>query len=65
MKIKISKYNYNKCAAFADEQLKTSSKLYRYRGEQNKEKMRQDIIIGKMAELGVQKFLKSFFITNI
>jgi hypothetical protein len=59
MKIKISKYNYNKCAAFADEQLKTSAKLYKYRGEQNKEKMRQDIIIGKMAELGVQKFLKS------
>ena len=59
MKIKISKYNYNKCVDFAQQQLKTSSKLYAYRGEQNKEKILDDIVIGKLAELGVQKFLKS------
>ena len=58
MKIKISKYNYNKCIAFAEQQMKTSADLYKYRGETNNNKIKQDITIGKMAELGVQKFLK-------
>ena len=53
MKIKISKYNYNKCVDFANKQLKTSAKLYAYRGESKKEKIVYDIIVGKLAELAV------------
>ena len=58
MKIKISKYNYKKCVDFANKQLKTSADLYAYRGEAKKEKMVYDIIVGKLAELGVTKYLK-------
>ena len=58
MKIKISKYNYNKCVDFANKQLKTSADLYAYRGESKKEKIAYDIIVGKLAELAVSKFLK-------
>ena len=58
MKVKISKYNYNKCVDFANKQLKTSADLYSYRGEAKKEKMAYDIIVGKLAELAVAKFLK-------
>ena len=59
MKINISKYNYNKCVEFANKQLKTSAKLYAYRGESKKDKIIYDIIVGKLAELAVCKFLKS------
>ena len=59
MKVKISKYNYNKCVDFANKQLKTSADLYAYRGEAKKEKIVYDIIVGKLAELAVCKFLKS------
>ena len=58
MKIKVSKYNYNKCVDFANKQLKTSKALYTYRGENKKEKIVYDIIVGKLAELAVTKFLK-------
>ena len=58
MKISISKYNCSKCETFAQKQLKTSAKLYTYRGETNREKIAYDIIVGKMAEIGVHKFLK-------
>ena len=58
MKVKISKYNYNKCVDFATKQLKTSKDLYTYRGENKKEKIVYDIIVGKLAELAVCKFLK-------
>ena len=58
MKVKISKYNYHKCVDFANKQLKTSADLYAYRGESKKEKMAYDIIVGKLAELAVAKFLK-------
>ena len=54
MKIKVSKYSYNKCVDFAQKQLKTSANLYSYRGEKNREKILDDIIVGKLAELGVQ-----------
>ena len=59
MKVKISKYNYNKCVEFANKQLKTSADLYAYRGEAKKDKIVYDIIVGKLAELAVCKFLKS------
>ena len=52
MIIKLSKYHLNKCEKFADDQLKGSAKLYAYRGESSKLKMREDIIIGKLAEVG-------------
>ena len=58
MKVNISKYNYKKCVDFANKQLKTSADLYAYRGEAKKEKMVYDIIVGKLAELGVTKYLK-------
>ena len=59
MIIKLSKYHLNKCEKFADDQLKGSAKLYAYRGESSKLKMREDIIIGKLAEVGACKFFKS------
>jgi len=59
MRVIVSEYGYNKCVDFADKQLKTSADLYKYRGESNRDKIRDDIIVGKLAELGVQKFLKS------
>ena len=59
MIIKLSKYHLNKCEKFADDQLKGSAKLYAYRGESSKIKMREDIVIGKLAEVGACKFFKS------
>ena len=59
MIIKLSKYHLKKCEKFADEQLKGSAKLYAYRGENSKLKMREDIIIGKLAEVGACKYFKS------
>ena len=58
MKVKISKYNYNKCVDYPNKQLKTSKDLYTFRGENKKEKIVYDIIVGKLAELAVCKFLK-------
>ena len=59
MIIKLTKYHLKKCEKFADDQLKGSAKLYAYRGESSKLKMREDIIIGKLAEVGACKFFKS------
>ena len=59
MIIKLTKYHLKKCEEFADAQLKGSAKLYAYRGESSKLKMREDIIIGKLAEVGACKFFKS------
>ena len=38
--------------------MKTSADLYKYRGETNNNIIKQDITIGKMAELGVTKVSK-------
>lgn len=57
-KIKITKYYLDKCSKFADDQLETSKNLYRYRGEQNIKKIRQDIVIGKLGEIAVYQYLK-------
>ena len=59
MIMKLSKYHLKKCEKFADDQLKGSAKLYAYRGESSKLKMREDIIIGKLAEVGACKYFKS------
>lgn len=58
MYIKLSKYYFDKCAKFADEQLETSKDLYNYRGEHRLSKMREDIITGKLGEVAAYKYLK-------
>ena len=58
MIVEISKYYIRKCEEFAEKQIETSHHLYRYRGEKNMEKMKEDIKIGKMGELGVYTYLK-------
>ena len=57
MKIKISKYYLDKCRDFAEKQLKGSKDLYAYRGEHNLEKMLEDIVVGKLGECAVYKYL--------
>jgi len=56
--IKISNYYFDKCKKFAESQLSTSADLYFYRGERNKAKMFEDIVVGKMAEIASYKYLK-------
>lgn len=58
MYINLSEYYFNKCAKFADEQLKTSKSLYQYRGEHRVSKIREDIIFGKLGEVAAYQFLK-------
>lgn len=64
VKLKISNLWIRKCEEFADQQLKDSYNLYKHRGEQRIEKMRDDIIVGKLVELAAYKFLKPMF-TNL
>lgn len=59
MKIKISDYIYKKCVKFAEERMGGSADCYFYRGEKNKAKMLDDIIIGTLGEWGAYKFLNS------
>ena len=58
MYMTLSKYYFDKCCKFADEQLETSKDLYMYRGEHRLEKMRNDIIVGKMGEVAAYRYLK-------
>ncbi|MBV6514164.1 MAG: hypothetical protein FMNOHCHN_03754 [Ignavibacteriaceae bacterium] len=48
-----------KCTAFAKARMEGSKQLYRIRGELNDEKMKEDLIIGAIAEFAVYKLLKS------
>lgn len=64
IKIKISNLWLAKCEKFADQQLKDSFNLYQHRGEKRIEKMRDDIIVGKLVELAAYKYLKPLF-TNL
>jgi hypothetical protein len=57
MYVTLSKYYFEKCAKFADEQLETSRDMYRYRGEHREHKMRTDIILGKLGEVAAYKYL--------
>jgi hypothetical protein len=57
MKFEISSYYQEVCEQFAEDQLSTSKDLYSYRGESRLDKMKDDIITGKMAELAARKFL--------
>ena len=59
MYVSLSKYYFDKCAKFADEQLETSKDIYAYRGEARLHKMREDIIIGKLGEVAAYKYLKA------
>lgn len=58
MKVKISKYIHDRCVQFAKDRIEHSSDLYRYRGETNKDKQIEDIVIGTCGEWGAYKFLR-------
>jgi len=45
------------CTEFANKRM-DSSKLYAFRGEQNKQKILEDILLGSMGEYGVYTFLR-------
>lgn len=56
--IPIEKIDLDKCLEFAYAQLETSSGgLYRARGEFRQEKMVNDIVVGKLGEIGVYRFV--------
>lgn len=57
MKIELSKYYLKKCEKFADQQLDTSFDCYSYRGESRREKMRDDVVVGKLGEVAAMKYL--------
>jgi len=57
MKIEVSRYYLDKCTRFADEQLETSKHLYAYRGESRIDKIREDIIVGKLGECAAYQYL--------
>lgn len=59
MEIKLSNYYLKKCQDFANARIDGSKQLYAYRGESNIEKMKEDIVVGLMAEWGCYKWLKS------
>lgn len=49
----------NKCEDFAIKRIKGSADVYRYRGENNRSKMVEDVIIGTLGEWAVYEHLKS------
>lgn len=57
MKVQLSRYYFNRCVEFAEKQLQTSKHLYAYRGESNLDKMKNDIITGKLGEVAALKYL--------
>lgn len=59
MIIKLKQTDLDIAKAFADERIKGSATLYRFRGEHNIEKMREDIVVGALAELAIYKQLTS------
>ncbi len=58
MFLKLSNVDFDRCEKFALEQLNTSFDMYKLRGESNFTKMKEDIIIGKLGELAVAKWLR-------
>jgi len=59
MIIKLSQELYDRCRKFAEHRIKGSKGLYAYRGEQNQQKMIEDVIVGTMCEWGAFEYLKS------
>jgi hypothetical protein len=57
MIVLLGKVAYNRCNKFADKRMEGSKGLYSYRGETNSSKMKDDIIIGTMGEMGVNKYM--------
>jgi hypothetical protein len=57
MIVKIGKAAIDKCIKFADERIEGSKNLYTYRGESNLSKMREDLEIGVVGEMGVYKYM--------
>jgi len=53
----ISDEIYNKCLEFAHKRIEGSSGLYAYRGEQNRNKMIEDCLIGTLGEWGAHSYL--------
>ena len=58
MIIKLTKTDLKKCTGFSDKFQKKSDGLYNRRGEARNEKIREDIVLGKMGELAVEKYFK-------
>ena len=56
--IKLSKYEIEKCAKFAEDRIAGSVKLYKKRNGCSTDKIRTDIMTGTMGELGIYHFLK-------
>lgn len=59
MIITLTQEIYDRCKEFAEKRIELSKNLYAYRGEQKKEKMIEDIIIGTLGEWGAFEYLKS------
>lgn len=51
--IEIPQYWVNKCLQFAEDCIESSKALYAYRGASKTDKIKEDIYIGKMGEVGV------------
>jgi len=47
-----------RCRKFAEDRLVLSANCYKWRGEQNKQKMVEDIIVGTIGEFAVYEYLK-------
>ena len=58
MKIVIDSKTVEKCRKFAEDRLVLSANCYKWRGEQNKSKMIEDILVGTLGEFGVYEYLK-------
>lgn len=58
--IKIPTYWKKKCEKFAEEAIESSKNLYYYRGTKNLDKIKEDIYVGKMGEVGVYLHLKGY-----
>ncbi len=59
MYVELSKYYFDKCAEFADDQMESSKDIYTYRGEHRLSKIREDIIVGKLGEVAAYKYLRA------
>ena len=59
MQIELSKYFLDKCKKFAEDRIKDSSQIYKWRGEVSSSKMIEDCVIGTLGEWGAFKYLES------
>lgn len=59
MIIKLKPSDKEVAEAFANARLEGSANLYRFRGEQNIDKIKEDIVVGALAEIAIAKQLQS------